>query len=100
MTLISLASGLRQAQPLHKLPESFAKAGQDLFGIELEEAGLVITGGVEDQVCEAKLYVRTDLFDVFFRIARDKPTAMRLICNLLGSLLHFACIMDIGLIFG
>ena len=53
---------------------------------------------MKDQVCEAKLNVRADLFHVLIRVIRDKPPAMSLVSNSCSHSLHLARVIDIDLI--
>src|ERR1700716_2165024 len=52
------------------LSEGLAQAGEDLLGVEFEEARLVGAGGVKDEVTEAELDIKADALDLLIGIVR------------------------------
>src|SRR5205809_1081387 len=84
----------RSAEPL-------AQQGQDAFAVELEEAGLVRTWGVKDQVVEAKVAVVLDLLDMLFGVGRDDPALGRAFDRQrVGQALHLKRVVHRRLLLG
>ena len=54
-------------------PESLAQEGEDPLGVQLQEAGLVGAGGMEDEVPEAQLDIGPDALDLLLDDRRRRP---------------------------
>src|SRR5207302_1357399 len=56
-------------------PKRLSEAGEDLLGVELQEARLVGARGVEDEVTETETDIEADALDLLVRVARHDPAA-------------------------
>src|SRR3982074_1588243 len=74
-----------------------AQARKDLLSIQPQEAGLVLTRRVKDEVVEPELEVRPELLQVLVRVFRYKPAAMRHVLDGPGQPLHLARVVHAGL---
>src|SRR5215469_9886959 len=61
--------------PCNAVTEIFSGDGQDLLGVEAQEPRLLGAGSMEDEMAEAEIDVKLDLFDLLVRVARHDPTA-------------------------
>src|SRR5260370_4942561 len=97
---ISCSKTNHLSAPFYRLAPALPDSGQDFSAIELQEARLVISWSMEDEVRKTKLYVRTNLLQVLLRVVGDEPATMSLVCHSRRPALHFARIRDICLVFG
>src|SRR6266446_850082 len=86
--------------PFYSLAPALSNSGQDFSSIELQEARLVISWSMEDEVRKTKLYVGTNLLQMLIRVVGDEPATMSLVCHSRSPALHFARIRDVCLVFG
>src|SRR5258708_19535621 len=96
---ISCSKTNHLSAPFYRLAPALPDSGQDFSAIELQEARLVISWSMEDEVRKTKLYVRTNLLQVLLRVVEAEPATMSLVCHSPRPALHFALIIDIHLVF-
>src|SRR5256885_11818908 len=71
-----------------------ANPRENLGAVQLEEARLTVAGRMEDQVVEAKIEIRPQLFDVLVRVAGDEPSPVSDILHGFGQPLHLSRVVD------
>src|SRR5258707_5707304 len=57
--------------PFYSLAPALSNSGQDFSSIELQEARLVISWSMEDEVRKTKLYVGTNMLQMLISVVED-----------------------------
>ena len=86
--------------PVYAILEALSELRHDIRAELLEEAALVVPGGVEGEVVEAEPDVPADLLDHLVGVVRDDEACVRAVGGGVGEALHLDRVLDAALLLG